>query len=61
MLSCQKTQHIGEMKPLSNTDDSLHPPIVNEIIHGINSNHIDAQWIQPASYPSTLFKICSNM
>ena len=48
-LSCQKNWHIGEMKLLSNIDDSLNPPAVNEVTHDINSNHIDAQWTQPDS------------
>ena len=31
------------MKLLSNIDDSLNLPVVNEVTHDINSNHIDAQ------------------
>ena len=48
------------MKLLSNTDDFWHPLSVNEVSHDINSNHIDAQWTQTDSYPSTSGKICSN-
>ena len=47
-----KNVHIGEMKPLSNTDDSCHPPSVNEVTDDISSNHIDTQCTQPNSYPS---------
>ena len=46
MLSCQKNWHIGEMKPLSNTDDFLNPPAVNEVTQDINSDHTDVQWTQ---------------
>ena len=48
------------MKLLSNTDDSWHPPTVNEGTHDISSDHIDAQHTQLDSYPSAPCKICSN-
>ena len=54
------TQHIGEMKPLNIIDDSLNPPAVNEVTHEINSDHIDAQWIQPNSHSFPSCKIYSN-
>ena len=52
--------HTGEMKPLSNTDDSLHAPSVNEVTHYISSDHFDAQCTQLDSYPLTSCKIHSN-
>ena len=42
------------MKPLSNIDDSLNPSAVNEVTHDIDSNHIDAQWLQPNSFSCPL-------
>ena len=48
------------MKPLNNIADSLNPSAVNEVTHDIKSNHVDVQWTQPDSYPSTLCKTCSN-
>ena len=42
-VSWQKNRHFGEMKLLSNTDDSLNPSAVNEVTHDINSDHVDAQ------------------
>ena len=55
-----KTLHIGEMKLLSNIDDTLNPPAVSEVTHDINSDHIETQWMQPNSYSSNPCKICSN-
>ena len=54
-----KTQHIGEMKLLSNSDDTWHPPSVNEVTHDISSNHIDAQYPETDSYTLTSCKINS--
>ena len=51
-LLCQKTNILCEMKLLSNTDDSLNPPAINEVTHDINSEHIDAQWMHPDSHSS---------
>ena len=48
------------MKLLSNIDDFLNPPAVNEVTHDIKSDHIDAQWMQPNSSLSTKCKICRN-
>ena len=48
------------MKLLSNID-SLNQSAVIEVIHDINSNHVDAQWKQPNNYPTILCKICSNL
>ena len=55
-----KNQHIGDMKLVSNSDDSWYPPSVSEVTHDISSNHIDAQYQQSDRYPSTSCKICSN-
>ena len=51
---------IGEMKPLSNVDDSLNPAAVNKFTHDINSDHANTQWTQPHGSPSTPCKIYSN-
>ena len=48
------------MKLLSNSDDYLNPSAVNEVTHDINSDHADAQWTQPNSYPYTPCKIHCN-
>ena len=60
MLFWQINGTFGEMKLLSNTDDSWHPLSVSEVTHGISSDHVDAQCPQPDSYPSTSCKIHSN-
>ena len=59
MLSSQNW-NIGEIRLLSSTDDSCHPPSVNEVTHDISSDHIDVQCTQPDSYPTTSCKIHSN-
>ena len=41
MLSCLKTRHFDEMKPLSNTDDSFKTLEVNEVMHAIDSDQVD--------------------
>ena len=43
--------HIGEMKPLSSIDDSSKPSAVNEVTDDIDSNHVDAKWMQCNSSP----------
>ena len=56
----QKNSMLGEMKLLSNIDDSFNPPAVNEVRHDINSSHIEAHWMQPKSYSFPLCKTHSN-
>ena len=55
-----KNWHMDEMKLLSTSDDSWHPPSVNEVTHDISCDHIDVQHPQTDSFPSTSCKICSN-
>ena len=59
-VTLQRNQHIGEMKPLSNSNDPLNSPVVNEVTHDIDSDCIDAQWMQPHSYSSPSCKSQSN-
>ena len=54
-------QHTGEMKPLSDIDDSLNPPAVNEVTHEIKFDHIDAQVLQAYSHSSPWCKIPSKL
>ena len=42
-----KNQHIGEMKPLINIDDSVNTPAVSEVTHEVNSDCIDTQCTKP--------------
>ena len=49
------------MKLLSNSDDSWHPPSINEVTHDISSNQIDTQYLQPDSCPPTSCKFYSNL
>ena len=53
-VTLPKNQHIGEMKPLSNRDDSWHSPSVNEVTHDTSSNHIDIQYPKTDSFPSIM-------
>ena len=54
MLFCQKNWHIGEVKLLSNIDDSWNLSAVNEVTHDINSDHINAALIAAQPYPLTV-------
>ena len=56
-----KNWHIGEMILLNNSDDSWHPPSVNEVTHDINSDLIDVQFPKTDSFPPTSCKIHSNL
>ena len=38
-----QNRHLGEMKPLSDIDDSLKPLVVNEGTHAIDSDHVNTQ------------------
>ena len=56
----KKNWHIGEMKLLSNIDDSLNLSAVSEVTLDLNSDQNHTQWTQPNSYSSTPCKIHSN-
>ena len=48
------------MKLISSTNDTFKPSAVNDVTHDIDSDHVDAQWMQPNSSPSSQCKINSN-
>ena len=55
-----KKHHLGEMKLLSSIADPLKPSAVNEVTYDIDSNNVDAQWMQPDSSPYNQCKTHSN-
>ena len=48
------------MTPLGSIDNSLKPSTINKVTYDIDSDHVDAQWMQPDSYPSNQYKTHSN-
>ena len=55
-----KSWDIGEMTPLNNSDDFWHPLSINEVTHGISSDHTDVQYPKTDSLPSTSCETHSN-
>ena len=55
-----KNQHLGEMKLFSTIDDSFKALAIHEVTYNIDSDHVDAQLMQPDSSPSNQCKIHSN-
>ena len=41
-----RNRHLGELKPLSNTDYPLKSLVVSEVMYAIASDQVDTQWIQ---------------
>ena len=52
---------MSEMKLLSYTDDSWHPPSVNEVTHDINPDTIGTIWTQLNKFPPISCEISNNL
>ena len=57
MLPCQK-QHIAEMPPLSQTNNSVHP--INEVMHDIKPDTVSTSWTQNNNNCQTTCKTHDN-
>ena len=45
-----KNRNLGEMKPLSNTDDTLKPLVINEVTYAIDSDQVDTPCMQSENF-----------
>ena len=48
-----KHRHLGEMKPLSTSDDPVEPLMINEVTHATDSNQVSRQSTQAQNSPAT--------
>ena len=52
--------HLGKINLLSSTDDPLKLLVFSEVTYTIDSNHNDAQWMQPDSSSYNQCRTSSN-